>query len=189
MLLDIILVEPELIRQAGFEFTINHLIIHIIAETVATIIVEGIIFAIFCKEIKFRKVAFANAITCIALHIVYYYFARNIFSQGYFPPNPNFELMIRLLLTGHIQVVVALEIIVLFVEYLFYISGNKNRVKQLETIDGSNVKVETEVFGSSDNSKPLDKKKIFIVTLFSNLVAFFVGIVISVGITMWIIQH
>ena len=112
MFLDVIVMDPKVIQMAGFEFTFQDLIIHTLVETAATIIIEGIIFVIFCKEVKFKKVAIINAITCIGLHIAYYFLASNVFAPGYFPRHPNFQLIVRLLLTGHIQLVVVLEIIV-----------------------------------------------------------------------------
>lgn len=160
MFLDVIVMDPKVIQMAGFEFTFQDIIIHTLVETAATIIIEGIIFAIFCKEVKFKKVALINAITCIGLHIAYYFLASNVFVSGYFPSRPNFQLIVRLLLTGHIQIVVILEIIVCLIEYFFYIS--------------------------EDNQ---DKKKVFLVTILANLVAFFAGIAISAAVVMWLILH
>ena len=193
MFLDIIVMDPKVIQMAGFEFTFQDLVIHTLVETVATIVIEGIIFAIFCKEIKFKKVALINAITCIGLHIAYYFLASNVFKPGYFPRHPNFQLIVRLLLTGHIQLVVILEIIVCLIEYLFYINESRQEV----TIEFEQPAiVGNALFGSSKNvdvgidiEKEVDKKKVFLVTILANLVAFFIGIMISAAVVMWLILH
>ena len=189
MFLDIILVEPEIIRQAGYEFTISDLILHIVAETIATIIVEGIIFAIFCKEVKFRKIAFINAVTCIGLHIVYYFLASKVFSPGYFPPKADFKLIVHLLLTGHIQIIDVLEIIVFLIEYLFYIHDKKKmgivKVDGSASLNDLNENIERK---TQDLHQSVDNRKIFLVTLLSNFVAFFVGIMVSAGITLMVIR-
>ena len=193
MFLDVIVMDPKVIQMAGFEFTFQDLIIHTLVETAATIIIEGIIFAIFCKEVNFKKVAIINAITCIGLHIAYYFLASNVFAPGYFPRHPNFQLIVRLLLTGHIQLVVVLEIIVCLIEYFFYISESKQEVTiEFEqpaivgnTLFGSSKNVDVEV----DTEKEVDKKKVFLVTILANLVAFFVGIAISAAVVMWLILH
>ena len=193
MFLDLIVMDPKVIQMAGFEFTFQDIIIHTVIETIATIIIEGIIFAIFCKEVKFRKIAFINAVTCIGLHLAYYFFASNVFKPGYFPSNPNFQIIVRLLLTGHIQLVVTLEIIVCLIEYFFYVQENNQEVVvELEqpatvgnTLFGSSKDLDVE----SDIEREVDKKKVFVVTIIANLVAFFVGIMISAAIVMWLIQH
>lgn len=193
MFLDVIVMDPKVIQMAGFEFTFQDLIIHTFVETAATIIIEGIIFVIFCKEVNFKKVAIINAITCIGLHIVYYFLANNVFAPGYFPRHPNFQLIVKLLLTGHIQLVVVLEIIVCLIEYFFYISESKQEVTiEFEqpaiagnTLFGSSKNVDVEV----DIEKEVDKKKVFLVTILANLVAFFVGIAISAAVVMWLILH
>ena len=193
MFLDIIVMDPKVIQMAGFEFTFQDLVIHTLVETVATIVIEGIIFTIFCKEIKFKKVALINAITCIGLHIAYYFLASNVFKPGYFPRHPNFQLIVRLLLTGHIQLVVILEIIVCLIEYLFYINESRQEV----TIEFEQPAiVGNALFGSSKNvdvgidiEKEVDKKKVFLVTILANLVAFFIGIMISAAVVMWLILH
>ena len=193
MFLDVIIMDPKIIHVAGFEFTTADLIIHTLVETAATIVIEGIIFAILCKEVKFKKVAIINAITCIGLHIAYYFLASNVFKPGYFPRNPSFQILVRLLLTGHIQLVVILEIIVCLIEYFFYIhESNQEVVIEFEqpiavgsTVFGSSEKIETEI----DIETKVDKKKVFFVTLLANVVAFFVGIAISAGVVMWLILH
>ena len=99
----------------------------------------------------------------------------------------------RLLLTGHIQLVVILEIIVCLIEYFFYISESKQEVTiEFEqpaiagnTLFGSSKNVDVEV----DIEKEVDKKKVFLVTILANLVAFFVGIAISAAVVMWLILH
>lgn len=187
MFLDIVIMDPKIIQRAGFEFTFQDLIIHTLVETAATIILEGIIFAIFCKEIKFKKIALINAITCIGIHIAYYFLASNIFKPGYFPIHPSFELIVRLLLTGHIPLVVILEVIVCLIEYFFYVSESSQEVviefEQPKTL-------ENNVFGSANNiESDVDKRKVFFVTILANTIAFFVGIMISAGVVMFLITH
>ena len=187
MFLDIVIMDPKVIQMAGFEFTFADLVIHTLVETLATIIIEGIIFAIFCKEINFKKVALINAITCIGIHIAYYFLASNIFKPGYFPIHPSFELIVRLLLTGHIPLVVILEVIVCLIEYFFYVSESSQEVviefEQPKTLGNND-------FGSANNiESDVDKRKVFFVTILANTVAFFVGIMISSGVVMFLISN
>ena len=212
MYLDLILVEPEAIQMAGFEFTTNHIIIHTIVETIATILIEGLIFKIFCPEVKFSKVATINAITCIGLHLVYYYLANYYFPRASFPTKPTFQMLVTLLLTSHIALVTFLEIMVFLIEFLFYKLSIKQDAsdKRLENINkGYNnqqvVLVENKVFGSTiDNGNGSKTKKqsndekknnegnlnrkIFLVTLLANFVAFFTGILISAGVFIYLLK-
>lgn len=167
LFLDIIIAEPLIINNAGYEFDIKDLIIHIIIETIATVAIEGLIFSILCKEVKFRKIAFINAITCIGLHIIYYILAKFILTDIAFPTNPTFKTLVIELLTKHIMLITFLEIIMFLIEYLFYIHSTKNEK------------------GTLDRSL---QRKIFLVTLLSNFIAFFIGILISSGIVMILIK-
>lgn len=167
LLLDLIIAEPLIINNAGYDFTIKDLLIHIIVETIATIVIEGLIFSIFCKEVKFKKVAFINAITCTLLHIIYYVLAKYVLNDLTFPLNPTFKTLVIELLSKHIILVTILEIIIFLIEYLFYIRSNNNDKNSLD--------------------KTL-QKKIFLVTLLANFVAFFIGILISAGIVIMLIR-
>ena len=167
MFLDIIIADPTIINRAGFDFTIKDMLIHIVVETLATIIIEGIIFALFCKEVKFRKVALINAITCICIHIIYYILAKNVFTDMLFPLHPTFQSIVTRLLTGHILLITILEVAIFIIEYIFYVV--------------SCVKEKNEATSSL-------KKKIFIVSLLANFVAFFIGVLISASIVMLLLR-
>ena len=158
ILLDIILVEPQIIPRVGFTITPYHYLIHTIVETIATILVEGFIFWLLCKEVSLKKVAIANAITCIGLHIVYYILARTYFIDKLIPAKATFENLAHALLTGHILLITILEVIVCLIEYFFY-ERNSNK-----------------------------KLKIFLVTILANVVAFFIGIAISVSVVLLLIK-
>ena len=161
MFLDVILVEPRTmhnLKEISVAITPYHYLIHTLVETAVTIIIEGVIFKVFCKEISFKKVALVNAITCIGLHVVYYILANTYFLNEVLPPNPTFNNLVTTLLTKHILLIAVLEAIVCIVEYLFYIR-------------------------SSDK-----KLKVFIVTICANVVAFFVGVVVSVSVVLLLMK-